>query len=525
MSYGQQKVFEIYLLTVSIVGLAIVSTGFILTPSYDPILYFVLLLVLACVAQLVTTTVPVGKSTSITFEVGNAVSFAAIPLFGPAAAATILATSIFFLWLVKRSDESIWKRSWRQLGFNVGMASFAIYISGFVFIATTNWLDPNFLLQQTLPWLLAAIVFDQVNFWLLVVVLYLQSDVSVGLGTIWRENQWAMPINILITSVGGGLVAYAATNFSWLGIVIFFLPGFFSALAFRLYVHEMKNHMQHLEEIVAERTKSLSVANDKLRIANRDLETYARKKDRLIAVLSHDMRTPLTSIGLYSEMLARQPALPEKNRRRMARVIKLAQLDLADMVTNILDLEGMQTGQHRKINIEHVDLTALTKATIQTVVAQAEAKEIEILVDGFDQPAIHVDTDKEYVKRIIINLLTNASKYTPPGGRVCISLQAKHENVKLIISDTGYGIPREDLNKIFEPYWRVSKHAEQVQGTGLGLSIVKHIVDNLGGTISVTSEEGIGSTFEVELPISVDGQSIEPFAVPINRERPRLLAD
>lgn len=496
------NLLDAYILTISISGFAIILAGVIQIPSYEPLLYFALLAALACVAQLMTTTVPVGGSSSITFEVGNAVAFAAIPLLGPIAAATIFSFSFTFLWLIKRTDESSWKRSWRQLGFNMGMSSVAMYMGGLVFYGVEQWLDSYTLIGPTVPWLVAALAFDQVNFWLLFLVLYLQSDSSISPREIWRENQWAMPINVLITSAGGGLLAYAAMHFNWIGIVIFFLPGFLSATAFRLYVRKMKKHMQHLEEIVANRTQELSLSNSKLHQINQELEDHLRNKVQLIDILSHDIRTPLTTIGLYSGMLERQAEMPKSKRQRMASVIKLAQVELNDMVTNILDSEGIQTGQREKLKLEDVDVKSLIRSAIQAVGDQAEAKDIAISSNELEVSTIHMVTDKTYVKRLINNLLTNSIKYTPIGGKIQIHLQKGQSLVKLSIHDNGYGIPEEEQQHIFEPYRRVSKHADRAHGTGLGLSIVKNIIEILGGQISVKSTEGVGSTFIVELPLN-----------------------
>ncbi|MEZ4706097.1 MAG: HAMP domain-containing sensor histidine kinase [Caldilineaceae bacterium] len=509
MNTKEWNAFQLYIWSVTILGFAVVVWGIVCFPSHLSVSNFVMIALLACVAQLMTTTVPVGKTSSITFEVGNAVVFGAIPLYGPAPAAVAVAIASLFLWLVKRFGGANWKGSWQQLGFNTGMWTVAIFISGEIFFTVQNLVGAETLWGATIPWLLSAAVFDQINFWLLMLVLRLQHGATPNAAEIWRENRWAIPINVFVIASGGALLAYAVIQYDWIGVAIFFLPVFLSAFAFGLYVRQMKTHLDHLEEIIAERTLSLSEANEHLQKANEDLKQYSREKDRFLAILSHDMRAPLTSIGLYAGMLERRPDMLQDKRIHMAQVIKVAQQELADLVTNILELEGMQSGQMRPLKLEPVDLCTVVTTALQTITAQAEAKEIELTYNTAREEPGGFATDREYLMRILLNLLSNAVKYSPKGSAVCVTQKYIGNSARIEIADSGYGIPAEDLAHIFEPFRRVDKHKGRAQGTGLGLSIVKQYVEYLDGNISVSSKEGVGTVFTIVLPTSKEHIEIE----------------
>ena len=499
-----RRPFVIYLWGVSLIGLSIAVWALMLLPTYQPLTTFVLLLLLACLAQTTTTTVDVAGKTGITFEVGTAVAMAAIPLFGPPAAALIGAASALFLWLVKRKDRAVWKRSWRQLAFNNGMWSVAALAAGWSFFALQRWLNADLWLSMMLVWVITAIVYDQVNFWLLMVVIRLQQGDSVRVGQIWAENLWAVAINVIVLSLGGALLAFAIARYDWLGVVIFFLPIFLSAFAFRIYVSQTRQHLVQLEQLVAERTADLLLANTQLAQKNQDLETFSQEKDRFLAILSHEMNSPLTAIGLYADMISQRLDLTSERRMQMASVIKMNQQTLSEIVENILELEGLRAGQRLVPKREHLSISGLLATTVRAVEAQADHKGILIDVAVDQKADLLVLADREYVRRIILNLLSNAIKYSPEGSRISTGIGDRGDHVEIVIKDTGFGIPAGDLPYIFEPFKRVDKHMGRAHGTGLGLAIVKQYVDALEGTIMVESQEGVGSTFTVSLPLMTD---------------------
>jgi signal transduction histidine kinase len=397
-------------------------------------------------------------------------------------------------WLIQNYKNSPgWRKSAEQIGFNGGMHGIAIFLAGSVYLFCFDLLSGTPLpgvIAYIMAWLLTAVVGDQLNFWILATIIYLQHN--VGPGEMWWENRWAMPINVLLMAAGGGALAFAIQELGLAGVIVFFLPVFLSSYAFRMYVASAKEQMNKLEDLVSLRTADLTLANRKLADLNKD-------KDAFLAVLTHDMRTPLTSILGYTSLLKDRQELTGMERDRIADVILRNGKALLEIVNNILDIEQLQSGAPVLLERQNFDLQWLISETIESIEAQAIEKRITLEFERLETPVIiHADASK--LQRIMANLLSNGIKYTPEGGRVTVSLQSDGRYVTINFQDTGYGIPAEELPYIFDRYRRVRQHKDKAVGTGLGLAIVKSLVEAHDGEISVTSEEGVGSQFTVKLP-------------------------
>lgn len=471
---------------VGILGLVFAMVGIVNVSTYEPLHVFLLLTALAVLAQIAAT----DADADVTFEVSSAISLATVPFYGPAAAALVATAANLSIWVFRRLVKSEWKGTWEQLVFNTGMSTVSIYVAGHVFMLTQQFAGGETWIAQILPWLLAAIVGDQLNVWLLIGIIYLQQGINPL--AFWRQNGWAMPINVIVMGAGGGILATAVREFDALGIAIFFLPVFLSAYAFRLYVARTRAHLEQLEDLVAERTQELVTANESLAELN-------KQKDAFLAVLTHDMRSPLTNIHGYASLLRDHPELPAEQRSHMAGVILRNERALLEIVNNILDIEHMESGVPVMLERQNFDLVDLMNELIDSSKAPAQEKQIALHYEPNPDP-IFVHADKQKVARILQNLLSNALKYTPEKG--CVSLRAAMNGhfVKIEVEDNGYGIPPEELPQIFNRYSRVSKHKNMAVGTGLGLAIVKSLIEAHEGEIEVESEEGVGSTFTVKLP-------------------------
>jgi two-component system phosphate regulon sensor histidine kinase PhoR len=219
-----------------------------------------------------------------------------------------------------------------------------------------------------------------------------------------------------------------------------------------------------------------------------------------VANVSHELRTPLTTIKGYAETLL-EGALKEEVAFQFVQVIKRHTDRLTKIVEDLLMLSKIESKEFQ-LKIEFVSLPDFINDVIDFVKEAAEKKEISISQSKITSSQA-VGADRNYLEQIFINLLDNAIKYTHEGGKVTISaIEKDKREIQFSIEDDGMGIPREDIPRIFERFYRVDKgRSQELGGTGLGLSIVKHLVQAHGGRVWVESQLGEGSTFYFTLPI------------------------
>ena len=234
----------------------------------------------------------------------------------------------------------------------------------------------------------------------------------------------------------------------------------------------------------------------------REKEVSQMKND-FVSHVSHELKTPLASIMAYSEMLADGEADDEETRREFYSVIQSQAQRLNRLIEDILNVSRIESGLI-KVNKEQASLTILIEEQMQMIRNYADEK--NITVTG-GKPIVYdqVYIDKDMICQVIINLLSNAVKYTPAGGRVTIGTEVNEAGgfVRVTVTDTGVGIPEEEVDRVFDKFYRVAANNKQAKGTGLGLNLVKQIVEKVhGGRVFVTSQVGVGSTFGFELPLA-----------------------
>lgn len=234
----------------------------------------------------------------------------------------------------------------------------------------------------------------------------------------------------------------------------------------------------------------------------------SQMKNDFVSHVSHELKTPLASIMAYSEMLADGEADDEETRKEFYSVIQSQAQRLSRLIEDILNVSRIESGLI-KVNKEPASLTILIEEQLQMIRNYAEEKNITVTAGRaivYDQ--VHVD--KDMMSQVIINLLSNAVKYTPPGGRVTIGTDVDEAAglVRVTVSDTGVGIPENEIGRVFDKFYRVAANNKQAKGTGLGLNLVKQIVEKVhGGRVFVTSKVGAGSTFGFELPLATTRQA------------------
>jgi signal transduction histidine kinase len=217
----------------------------------------------------------------------------------------------------------------------------------------------------------------------------------------------------------------------------------------------------------------------------------------LVSEMVHELRTPLASLTAAAHLM-RRPDFPEDQRKKLSETVYSEVVRLNEMATDFLELARLESGRGKFIR-EPIHLGGLVRECLEIVRPQADAEGIA-LEAGADPPLAPVQGDRNRLKQALLNLLTNSVKYNRRDGRVRIDLRSEGSEVVIEIRDTGRGIPAESLPHIFERFYRVPDPEGHIVGTGLGLVITKRIVEGLGGTLSLESEVGRGSTFSVHLP-------------------------
>ncbi|CAI3419101.1 cell wall metabolism sensor histidine kinase WalK [Enterococcus cecorum] len=230
-------------------------------------------------------------------------------------------------------------------------------------------------------------------------------------------------------------------------------------------------------------------------------EQNERDRREFVSNVSHELRTPLTSMRSYIETLSEGAWQDQEMAPRFLK-ITLDETDrMIRMINDLLDLSRMDN-DNLKLNIEMVNFNELVNFVLDrfdVIIANSEKK--YRIVREFTQRPLFVEVDTDRMIQVIDNIMNNAIKYSPDGGKISVRLMETHNNVILSITDQGLGIPKKDISRIFERFYRVDKaRARKQGGTGLGLAISKEVVKALGGTIWATSIENYGSTFYISLP-------------------------
>jgi PAS domain S-box-containing protein len=227
------------------------------------------------------------------------------------------------------------------------------------------------------------------------------------------------------------------------------------------------------------------------------LKQLDRAKDDFVAAVSHDLRSPLTSILGYVELLERAGPLDDAQRKFLEN-IRSSVHSITGLITELLELDRIEAGFD--VDLEPVNLGGIVRESATALQQQIETKTQLLTVEiAPNIPTILGNPLR--LRQMAMNLLGNAIKYTPPGGHVGVSLRPENAVVILEVTDTGIGIPAEDQPYVFDKFYRSDRVVGEYEGTGLGLSIVKSIVDQHAGRIWLESKEGGGTKFVVVLPI------------------------
>jgi two-component system, OmpR family, phosphate regulon sensor histidine kinase PhoR len=231
-------------------------------------------------------------------------------------------------------------------------------------------------------------------------------------------------------------------------------------------------------------------------------EETQRMKDQIVANVSHELRTPLTAIdGWVHVLLGEEPGPLTDEQRRFMGIVKRNSDRLMRLVGDLLVAGQIEAGK-LSLEIEDVDVAALARDTAESVAHSAQAKRIALMVHAV--APVHVRGDRQRIGQLLSNLVANAIKFTPDEGSVDIGVRELDGSCRISVADTGIGIPRADRKHLFQRFYRASTAtASGITGTGLGLAISKAIAESHGGTLELAGEDGPGTIFVVDLPLTM----------------------
>jgi len=259
-------------------------------------------------------------------------------------------------------------------------------------------------------------------------------------------------------------------------------------------ITNISNH-KRMEEVIAEREGDLREALMREQAARAEAERATALREQVLGFVAHDLRNPLQAVVMAASSLLDLPLPPEQQTRR-AEIIKRCARDMDRLIADLLDVSRIEAGTFA-VRKELVTIPSVVSEVIERLQEQALARDVQLVADVEPQVP-SVEGDRQRLAQALSNLVTNALKFTPTGGRVSLGARVGPGCVDMHVSDTGCGIAAENLPLIFNRFWQASPGAD---GAGLGLAIAKGIVESHSGQIRVESVLDRGTTFNIRLPL------------------------
>jgi len=264
------------------------------------------------------------------------------------------------------------------------------------------------------------------------------------------------------------------------------------------HLREVTEEIENLRMKLIEANRLISIERQRVNQRKSLLEELNKAKSDFVANISHELRTPLASIIGFSETIDSDPDMPDEMKAEFNSTILQEGKRLARLINDILDISKLEGGGIEIANFKF-NIILMLNEVIDTYIKSAQAKNITLSRE-IPEGEIVIDADRERISQTIGRLLNNAIKFTDDKGRIKVIAKNLFNEIEIIISDTGIGIPETDLPYIFQKFYRVNRPGTEIPGTGLGLVFVKQIIDLHKGFITVQSEVGKGTTFAIKLP-------------------------
>jgi signal transduction histidine kinase len=277
-------------------------------------------------------------------------------------------------------------------------------------------------------------------------------------------------------------------------------------------LEEQEKRLEDQNETLAEQNQELESQRQQLQLQNLQLLEAARLKSQFLATMSHELRTPMNAVIGFSQLLLRQRNNPLTSQQAdmLERILNNGK-HLLTLINEILDLSKIEAGR-LELKLEAFNLAAVINATADELRALADEKHLALHVYT-DLQNPNVINDSIRLRQILVNLMSNAIKFTETGSVQVEVKEISPDQLTLTIKDTGIGIDQDDLEHIFEEFRQLDQTTtRRYSGTGLGLAITKSLIELMQGTIAVESQVGQGSTFRIELPraVKASGEGFNP---------------
>ncbi len=255
------------------------------------------------------------------------------------------------------------------------------------------------------------------------------------------------------------------------------------------------------------RRASLSIDNSRLYLES---QQAVRAREEVLAIVSHDLRNPLSAVSLGASLLLMSDSVSEEDREQLDTIVVSAKR-MNRLIADLLDVTRLEGGKRLPVELGSVEVSDMLREAEELFRAQAGVAQVSMVYHA-DESLPRVYADRHRVMQVLSNLIGNSMKFTPPGGRIEVGASRRDGEALFTVADTGPGIPKEHLSDIFSPYWQ-AKRTERM-GAGLGLSISKGIVEAHGGRIWVESDPGMGTQFYFTLPVDTSTEESRAAVTP-----------
>jgi signal transduction histidine kinase/CheY-like chemotaxis protein len=432
---------------------------------------FVFLLLTSCLTSAWKINLPIPLASGSTLSVSYAANLMALLLLGVRPAVLVAAAGVWTQCTVNVRRRYPAYRT----AFSVAAEIVTMAATGAAYRALGGTLAPVELSPLLRPLVGAIAAYFLVNTGLVAAAIGLSTDRAPW--TVWREDFAWSAASFMVAGSAGALAAVVIQRGEQWKALLLVAPVYLTYRTYRLFVARLEQERRHTAE----------------------MEAANQLKDQFLATLSHELRTPLNAILGWSEML-RTNAISDSRRDRAAEAIFNNATRQARLIDELLDMARIIAGKLR-LEFDDLDPGDLVRSALEIVQPDADAKHIQFDV-AIDPAAGAVRGDAARLQQVLWNLLANAVKFSPAGGRVLLRVARADGQTRITVADSGTGIPGEFLPSVFEPFRQADASPTRLHGgLGLGLAIVKQLVEAHGGTIRVESEgEGRGATFTVSLP-------------------------